>query len=205
MALRWRQGGWRRQDSLVGVLLVVAFIVSAWQVRGSTFSVALAVIPLSAWIARWRERVEVSPSRSTSLRMAAHSILRHSLGEHPAAVAADNPFFRQWCERALGEGGDVTSKLFAIRAAGLLQDLQSNDAAACLSGLLIGGEIASAQRRYGASAAPVVLVASGALAALYAAALGVAGLAFRTVDADEAVRAGLVEAARENGMIGAAA
>ncbi|BCG91825.1 2-dehydro-3-deoxygalactonokinase [Mesorhizobium sp. 131-2-1] len=137
--------------------------------------------------------------------MAAHSILRHSLGEHPAAVAADNPFFRQWCERALGEGGDVTSKLFAIRAAGLLQDLQSNDAAACLSGLLIGGEIASAQRRYGASAAPVALVASGALAALYAAALGVAGLAFRTVDADEAVRAGLVEAARENGMIGAAA
>ena len=137
--------------------------------------------------------------------MAAHSILRHSLGEHPAAVAADNPFFCQWCGRALGEGGDVTSKLFAIRAAGLLQDLQSNDAAACLSGLLIGGEIASAQRRYGASAAPVVLVASGALAALYAAALGVAGLAFRTVDADEAVRAGLVEAARENGMIGAAA
>ncbi|WP_244673054.1 GtrA family protein [Mesorhizobium sp. 131-2-1] len=75
LALRWRQGGWRRQDSLVGVLLVVAFIVSAWQVRGSTFSVALAVIPLSAWIARWRERVEVSPSRSTSLRMAAAWLL----------------------------------------------------------------------------------------------------------------------------------
>ncbi|RVC51550.1 hypothetical protein EN779_27905, partial [Mesorhizobium sp. M4B.F.Ca.ET.088.02.2.1] len=46
---------------------------------------------------------------------------------------------------------------------------------------------------------------AGALAVLYGAALGVAGLAFRTVDADEAVRAGLVEAARENGMIGAAA
>ena len=74
--------------------------------------------------------------------LAAHSILKHSLGEHPAPVAADNPFFRQWCERALGEGGDVTSKLFAIRAAGLLQDLKSEDAAACLSGLLIGGEIA---------------------------------------------------------------
>ncbi len=42
--------------------------------------------------------------------LAAHSILKHSLGEHPAPVAADNPFFRQWCERALGEGGDVTSK-----------------------------------------------------------------------------------------------
>ncbi|WP_292141055.1 GtrA family protein [Mesorhizobium sp.] len=75
LALRLRQGGWRRQDTLVGVLLVVAFIVSAWQVRGSTFSVAFAVIPLSAWIARWRERVEASPSPRTSLRMAAAWLL----------------------------------------------------------------------------------------------------------------------------------
>ncbi|MDG4884808.1 2-dehydro-3-deoxygalactonokinase [Mesorhizobium sp. WSM4884] len=137
--------------------------------------------------------------------LATHSILKHSLGEHPAPVAVNSPFFRQWCERALGEGGDVTSKLFTIRAAGLLQDLKSDDAAACLSGLLIGGEIASAKRRYGAGEAPVVLIASGALVALYAASLGLAGLAFRIVDADEAVRAGLVEAARENGMIGGVA
>jgi len=60
----------------------------------------------------------------------------------------------------------------------------------------------AAGRRYGASDAPVALIASGALATLYGAALDLAGLAFRTVDADEAVRAGLVEAARENGMIG---
>ncbi|AZO57140.1 MULTISPECIES: 2-dehydro-3-deoxygalactonokinase [unclassified Mesorhizobium] len=133
--------------------------------------------------------------------LAAHSILRHSLGEHPTPVAGDNPFFRRWCEIALGEGGDVTSRLFAIRAAGLLQDLKANDAAACLSGLLIGGEIASARRRHGAGATSVVLVASGALAVLYQAALGLAGLGLRTVDADEAVRAGLIEAARENGMI----
>jgi len=133
--------------------------------------------------------------------LATHSILRHSLGEKPASVPADNPFFGQWCRRALGEGGDVTSKLFSIRAAGLLQDLKADDAAAALSGLLIGGEIASAKRRYGAGDAPVVLVASGALGTLYAAALDLAGLAVRSVDADEAVRAGLVEAARENGMI----
>ncbi|CCV04080.1 2-oxo-3-deoxygalactonate kinase [Mesorhizobium metallidurans STM 2683] len=133
--------------------------------------------------------------------LAAHSILRHSLGEQPSPVTSDNPFFRRWCETALGEGGDVTSRLFAIRAAGLLLDMKADDAAACLSGLLIGGEIASASRRYGKSAEPVVLVASGALGALYAEALGLAGLEIRTVDADEAVRAGLVEAARENGMI----
>ncbi|TIS60049.1 2-dehydro-3-deoxygalactonokinase [Mesorhizobium sp.] len=133
--------------------------------------------------------------------LAMHSILRHSLGEQPKPVTSHNPFFQDWCRRALAEGGDVTSKLFSIRAAGLLQDLKPDDAAACLSGLLIGGEIASASRRYGASAAPVVLVASGALGALYGQALALAGLAVRTVDADEAVRAGLVEAARENGMI----
>ncbi|WP_244426055.1 2-dehydro-3-deoxygalactonokinase [Mesorhizobium amorphae] len=133
--------------------------------------------------------------------LAGHSILRHSLGEQPKPVVPDNPFFQEWCRRALAEGGDVTSKLFSIRAAGLLQDLQPDDAAACLSGLLIGGEIASAKRRYGAGAAPIVLVASGALATLYGAALRLAGLAVRAVDADEAVRAGLIEAARENGMI----
>lgn len=136
--------------------------------------------------------------------LAAHSILRHSLGEQPKPVTADNPFFQDWCRKALAEGGDVTSKLFSIRAAGLLQDLKPDDAAACLSGLLIGGEIASANRRYGANAAPVVLVASGALGTLYGEALGLAGLAIRAVDADEAVRAGLIEAARENGMIGRA-
>ncbi len=133
--------------------------------------------------------------------LAAHSILHHSLGEHPAAVSADNPHFRRWCEAALQEGGDVSSKLFAIRAAGLLQGLGELDAAACLSGLLIGGEIASAGRRYEAGKTPVVLVASGALGVLYSAALGLAGHAIRPVDADEAVRAGLFEAAQHNGMI----
>ncbi|RUW57806.1 2-dehydro-3-deoxygalactonokinase [Mesorhizobium sp. M7A.F.Ca.US.008.03.1.1] len=133
--------------------------------------------------------------------LAAHSILRHSLGEHPKPVTSNNPFFRRWCETALGDGGDVTSRLFSIRAAGLLQDLKADDAASCLSGLLIGGEIASASRRHGAGTEPVVLIASGALGTLYSEALGLAGLEVRAVDADEAVRTGLIEAARENGMI----
>lgn len=71
MALRLRRGPWRRQESLVGALLLVAFLVSVWQVRGSTFSIAFAVIPLSAWIAQWRERARTNPSRGVALRMAA--------------------------------------------------------------------------------------------------------------------------------------
>ncbi|OHV90188.1 polysaccharide biosynthesis protein GtrA [Mesorhizobium sp. ORS 3428] len=71
MALRLGRGGWRRQDSLVGALLVVAFIVGVWQVRGTTFSVAFAVVPLSAWIAKWRTRAETSSSAGVALRLAA--------------------------------------------------------------------------------------------------------------------------------------
>jgi len=71
IAISFSRGNWRRQESLVAALLVVAFVVSAWQVRGSTFSIGFAVIPLSAWIAKWRQRAEVSPSRGVVLRMAA--------------------------------------------------------------------------------------------------------------------------------------
>lgn len=133
--------------------------------------------------------------------LATHSILRHSLGEEPAPVSPDNAVFRRACASALTEGGDISAGLFAIRAASLLQGLEPGDASARLSGLLIGGEIASARRRYGARQEPVTLVGAGALGALYGAALGLAGIEARSVGAEEAVRAGLFSAARHNGMI----
>ncbi|RWL39883.1 MAG: GtrA family protein [Mesorhizobium sp.] len=71
MALRLRRGGWRRQDSLVAALLGVSFVVGAWQLRGTTFSIAFAVIPLSAWIAKWRARAEAGSSPGVALRLAA--------------------------------------------------------------------------------------------------------------------------------------
>ncbi|MBZ9821074.1 GtrA family protein [Mesorhizobium sp. CA4] len=71
MALHLRRGGWRRQDSLVAALLAVAFVVGVWQVRGTTFSIAFAVVPLSAWIAKWRARAETSSSLGVALRLAA--------------------------------------------------------------------------------------------------------------------------------------
>jgi len=92
MALRLGRGGWRRQDSLVGALLVVAFLVSAWEVRGSTFSIALAVIPLCAWIAKWRQRAEASPSRSAVLRMAAAWLISVNAIWAGAAGAASGAF-----------------------------------------------------------------------------------------------------------------
>ena len=50
----------------------------------------------------------------------------------------------------------------------------------------------------------VILVASGPLGSLYAAALKSAGCSVLQADADEAVRAGLFEAAKRLGWIGAA-
>ncbi|QND57770.1 GtrA family protein [Mesorhizobium huakuii] len=92
MALHFSHGGWRRQDSLVGALLVVAVLVSAWEVRGSTFSIAFAVIPLSAWIAKWRQRAEASPSSGSVLRMAAAWLISVNAIWSGAAQAASNAF-----------------------------------------------------------------------------------------------------------------
>ncbi|BCM21940.1 GtrA family protein [Mesorhizobium sp. J8] len=62
----------RREEILAAILLLVAFGVSLWQVRGSTFSVAFAVLPLSAWIAKIRLRANTAPSwrLSTGIVMA---------------------------------------------------------------------------------------------------------------------------------------
>lgn len=124
------------------------------------------------------------------------SILRHSLGDSPAPAAPDDPVFAAACTEALAQGGDLGPSLFRIRAASLLQDTESAASSAALSGLLIGAEIASARRVFNSSGNAVILVASGALGTLYGAALKLAGCAVIHADADEAVRAGLFEAAR---------
>ncbi|HEY6633521.1 MAG TPA: 2-dehydro-3-deoxygalactonokinase [Rhizobiaceae bacterium] len=131
------------------------------------------------------------------------SILRHSLGEDAAPALPGMPAFVAACKDALGQGGDVGPSLFRIRAASLLQDLQPADAAARLSGLLIGAEIASARRAFDCPADEIILVASGPLGSLYAAALKLAGCTLLQADADEAVRAGLFEAAKRLGWTGA--
>ena len=133
--------------------------------------------------------------------LSAHSILKHTVGDTPAPVASDAPGFAAACTGALSDGGDVSTRLFRLRAATLLQGLGQVEAAAALSGLLIGGEIASARRTIAAGAESVVLVASGAMRDLYEAALGLAGIVVEVVDADAAVSAGLRAAARHHGML----
>lgn len=124
-----------------------------------------------------------------------HSILRHSVGSN-RQVAADNPVFLDRLRDTLASPDVLLSRLFSIRAAGLLAGLSQTDAAAALSGHLIGAEIAAAQARWAGDGSTVVLVASGAIVALYEAAMNVADLRYRLVDAETAVRAGLLDAAR---------
>lgn len=132
--------------------------------------------------------------------LAQHSILRHSLGDKPATVTPTSHVFREWCQEALSDG-DIGARLFGIRAAGLLSGLGQDEASAALSGLLIGAEIASATRRFGRRGSPVILVGSGSLGALYAEAMRLDDIAVEIADADAAVLAGLVAAARRNGMM----
>jgi hypothetical protein len=89
MGLRLRNGGWRRQDYVVGAVLVAAFLASIWQVRGSTFSVAFAVLPLSVWIGRWRLRAQANPTTMISLKMVAVWLVSlNAVWVSVAAVAA---------------------------------------------------------------------------------------------------------------------
>jgi hypothetical protein len=121
MALRFSRGGWRRQDSLVGALLVVAFLVSAWEVRGSTFSIAFAVIPLSAWIAKWRQRAEASPSRGSLLRMAAAWLISVNAIWSGAAEAASSAFETGAAVKDVSVDGPCHSKT-SFAALGRLPD-----------------------------------------------------------------------------------
>lgn len=122
------------------------------------------------------------------------SILQHAVrdssgfdGTHPAFLEAIRATYRQ-PELA-------TNRLFSIRARGLLFSLSPVDAEATLSGMLIGLELAGALRQVPKDM-PVILVASGKLGGLYESAFLALGLAYTTIDADEAVRRGLSQAAR---------
>ncbi|MBA8879934.1 2-dehydro-3-deoxygalactonokinase [Phyllobacterium myrsinacearum] len=126
--------------------------------------------------------------------LAGHSILRHSIGNATETVAPDHPQFAAGLELMLEGNRRMLGELFGIRAAMLLENLAPEGAASRLSGLLIGTEIAGAREKYGTTT-KIALVASGAMAALYAKALTVAGLGFDIVDADDAVRKGLFVAA----------
>ncbi|WP_296746352.1 GtrA family protein [Mesorhizobium sp.] len=80
----------RREEMLVAVLLTVAFTVSLWEVRASTFSVTFSVLPLSAWIARIRLQANIAPSWRVSTRIAATWLVSLNATWAGVAVAAQS-------------------------------------------------------------------------------------------------------------------
>ena len=125
--------------------------------------------------------------------IARHSILAHAV-ETAASPPPDSQPFRDGLAAALAEPTALTASLFRLRAAQLLGFEQRAEGAARLSGLLIGSELADAQRRHGHPRS-VRLIAAGALGKLYAAALAGQGLDVTMVDAEQASRLGLAKAA----------
>lgn len=122
------------------------------------------------------------------------SILRLSV-DVSASTTPDNPTFAEAVREALSPEFSLTSALFSIRAGGLLADLPPTAATSRLSGLLIGQEIAAAQKTFD-SDGPVRLVGSARLCALYGEALRLAGRVSEVLDGSALVRAGLFTAAK---------
>ena len=124
-----------------------------------------------------------------------HSILQHAVKDSAGFDGAD-PAFLSALHAAYKEPELATNRLFSIRARGLLFSLTPTDAEATLSGMMIGLELAGALTQ-APKDTPVILVASGKLRGLYEAAFHRLGLKSTTIDADDAVRRGLSQAARD--------
>jgi 2-dehydro-3-deoxygalactonokinase len=121
-----------------------------------------------------------------------HSVLRHTIAApDDVAPTAD---FAAGVRAGLDEPAAVLASAFAVRAGGLLFGRAGREAAAWLSGLLIGAEVGAALAR--AADAEVTILGAGALAGLYDDAVTAAGRRSRVRDGEAAARTGLRAAAR---------
>ncbi|MBJ3762401.1 2-dehydro-3-deoxygalactonokinase [Maribius pontilimi] len=100
--------------------------------------------------------------------LSTHTVLRHSVGDGWDADA-----FAQAVSATLSRPEGLAATLFSIRASGLLGDQGPGQAAARLSGLLIGAELAAAKPYW--LGLPVALIGDATLAGHYATALQTQG------------------------------
>ncbi|WP_322989253.1 2-dehydro-3-deoxygalactonokinase [Hoeflea sp.] len=121
-----------------------------------------------------------------------NTILTHSTGG-AGPVDAQDPAFLTGVRDGWARPEKTTHHLFSLRAGHLLHATETGCNRARLSGLLIGTELAGAGIHGGEQ---VGLVASGSLQKLYHSALSECGAKLRDIDADMAVRRGLMEAWR---------
>ena len=172
------------------------------------------------WVTLAEGRVERFSTHMTGelhALLSTRSILRHSVGED--TPAPDARAFEAAVAEALAARGAVLDRLFGLRAGDLLAvpgTERPGFAAARLSGLLIGAEIAVATRPggSGATGAPadaevggdrspdaVHVVGAGALADLYVRALEIAGRTAVGHDGADLAVAGLARLRAARGMV----
>jgi 2-dehydro-3-deoxygalactonokinase len=136
--------------------------------------------------------IEVAGGRivrfTTAMTGEVFALLRdHSiLSEMMRGEIGDGPAFRAGIAAAHEEGG-LLAQLFGVRAAVLLQARPRDDAAAFISGLLIGSDVRSA----GVRDRTIHLLAEAKLGPLYAAAIHILGGRVATVDSEAAFAAGI--------------
>lgn len=114
--------------------------------------------------------------------LAGHTILARMMDprapHHPGG-------FARGVARAKQAGG-LLHHLFGLRAAALFDEITEAEAASCLSGLLIGHEVAAALEE--GVAPPVILIGAAALTERYGAALDAFGVPHRVAAPDAAAR-----------------
>jgi 2-dehydro-3-deoxygalactonokinase len=120
--------------------------------------------------------------------LAGSSVLRKTLASEGWSDAA----FLAAAKEGLSRPERVPARLFPLRAAALLHDLDPVVARSQLSGYLIGAELASARAYW--LGREVVLIGADRLTAAYRDALSLAGLTARAADAAQLTRAGLAAA-----------
>lgn len=130
--------------------------------------------------------------------LARHSILAHTVGD--GAVDPGNPVFAEAVVASVREPALLTNRLFSLRASQLLFADSPARARTRLSGFLIGAELAGSGCRTEAGC-PIRLIVSGPLGPLYIAAFAAIGVPVQRIDADAAVRNGLLLAARALGLL----
>ncbi len=123
--------------------------------------------------------------------LSTQSVLRHGM----EGDGWDDAAFASAVSDAIAQPEKIASRLFALRAEGLIAGLGADAARARLSGLLIGIELA-ATRAYWLGQ-NVALIGAPALSALYARALALQGVTARELPATACVLEGLASARME--------
>lgn len=118
-----------------------------------------------------------------------HTVLKHSIGD-----GWDKDAFLQGLDDIISKPEKLAARLFSLRAEGLLDGLPNDAAAARLSGLLIGAELAASKPYW--LGQQVAVIGAGTLSKRYVDALSTQGVPAIQADGDRATLAGLTAAYR---------